>query len=116
MREMVAVAVMPCSEGPAYVPSRVVVCEHCGADCWLSEKTGDSTIAAAAAMGRAVITCTPCVLRIATARAGLSLCSISAGLSLGESVPIAGTGIIGKRIRSANVLRNAVDRSTAHAE
>lgn len=53
---------MRCDEGEAYVPSRVVQCGRCGADCWLSEETGDATIETARRVAGAVIfTCRPCL-------------------------------------------------------
>ena len=57
---VMAAVVMRCDEGEPYVPSRVVQCARCGADCWLSEKTGDSTLALASATGDAEINCMPC--------------------------------------------------------
>jgi hypothetical protein len=56
------VLVARCDESPAYVPSRVVNCAVCHAECWLSEKTGDSTVAAAVASGDGRIMCTRCLL------------------------------------------------------
>jgi hypothetical protein len=55
------VLVMRCDEGPPYVPSRVVTCSGCGAGCWLSEYSGASTLALAAAMGSPEILCEPCL-------------------------------------------------------
>jgi len=46
------------------VPARVVQCSDCGADCWLSRQTGDSTIALARLSGggqEPQILCLPCV-------------------------------------------------------
>lgn len=58
------VLVMRCDEGPAWVPSRVVQCSCCGDDCWLSKKTGDSTVAASlATSGEALFCCHPCLER-----------------------------------------------------
>lgn len=55
-----AALVMRCDEGEAWVPSRVVQCSRCGADCWLSLYSGDSTLALAAATGDPEINCGPC--------------------------------------------------------
>lgn len=57
-----AALVMRCDSGPAYVPSRVVQCARCGADCWLSEYSGDSTLALARATGDPEINCEPCFM------------------------------------------------------
>lgn len=55
-----AALVMRCDEGPAWVPSRVVRCERCGTDCWLSLKTGNETLRLAIATGDPQINCMPC--------------------------------------------------------
>jgi hypothetical protein len=53
---------MRCDEGAAWVPSRVIECDGCGADCWLSEYSGEDTLAAARAMeGRLVVWCRRCL-------------------------------------------------------
>jgi hypothetical protein len=57
-----AALVMRCDEGDAHVPSRVVQCTRCGADCWLSLKTGDATLRLAAETGDPRILCNPCLL------------------------------------------------------
>lgn len=56
------ILVMRCDAGPAHVPSRVVQCAACSADCWLSEASGDATIALAQRVAGAVIfTCRSCL-------------------------------------------------------
>lgn len=55
-----AAVVMRCEDGPAAVPSRVVKCARCGADCWLSLYSGNSTLALAAVTGDPQINCGPC--------------------------------------------------------
>lgn len=55
------ILVMRVDQGPAHVPSRVVQCSSCGADCWLSRYSGPSTIALAAAAGDASFCCTQCL-------------------------------------------------------
>lgn len=55
-----AAIVMRCDEGEAWVPSRIVQCARCGADCWLSLKSGASTLTAAAQTGDPEINCWPC--------------------------------------------------------
>ena len=63
---VVRVADMPTS----VVPSRVVQCTGCGADCWLSLATGDSTLALSAHLsGDHRIWCAQC-LQEAVAVAG----------------------------------------------
>jgi len=57
----VPVLVMRCDEGDALVPSRVVRCSACGADCWLSRRTGAGTLARARASGDGKILCGPCL-------------------------------------------------------
>lgn len=64
------VLVSPCSAGPAAVPSRVIVCGGCGADCWLSEYSGASTLALAQMVsesGEVLILCSDCLVASAHA-------------------------------------------------
>lgn len=63
MRGLVPVLVARVSDGEAAVPSRVVSCASCGADCWLSIKTGNSTLALASIHGTPMLTCMPCLER-----------------------------------------------------
>lgn len=51
---------MRCDEGEAHVPSRVVKCARCEADCWLSLYSGESTLKLAAMTGDPEINCGPC--------------------------------------------------------
>jgi hypothetical protein len=60
-RGLMAVLVLRCDEGEPAVPSRVVQCCVCGADCWLGIATGDSTLALGAFLGAPDITCRPCI-------------------------------------------------------
>jgi hypothetical protein len=55
-----AALVMRCDEGPAAVPSRVVNCARCGADCWLSLYSGEQTLTLARLTGDPEINCGPC--------------------------------------------------------
>lgn len=70
------VLVMRCDEGPAHVPSDVVTCFSCGADCWLSKFSGASTIAASQqTAGESLLVCQPCLdaaLRLAATLGGSS--------------------------------------------
>ena len=66
------VAVMRCADAPVpYVASVTVTCTGCGADCWLSARTGAGTIAMAARYGDAAILCSQCLRE--KARQGLTL-------------------------------------------
>jgi hypothetical protein len=58
-----AALVMRCDEGPPAVPSVVVQCDVCGADCWLSKYSGQSTLALARITGDDQINCGPCFMR-----------------------------------------------------
>jgi hypothetical protein len=61
------VLVLRCSERPvSWVPSIVVACATCGADCWLSASTGAGTIAAARALGTAEFVCDSCEKQLKT--------------------------------------------------
>jgi hypothetical protein len=55
----VPVLVIRCTEKPA-VPSHVVVCAVCGADCWLSDYSGAATMRLAEQLGSPEIVCEPC--------------------------------------------------------
>jgi len=50
-----------CDQGPAAVPSDVVRCEGCGADCWLSQYSGPSVRALAAQTGDPRLLCGRCL-------------------------------------------------------
>lgn len=56
---IVPILVVRCTTEAA-VPSRIVKCEWCNEDCWLSDYSGDSTIALAESMGTAAFTCSQC--------------------------------------------------------
>lgn len=58
---MSPVLVMRCDEGEAAVPSRVVVCVACGADCWLSLYSGEQTLEVGRRTGDPRIMCRPCL-------------------------------------------------------
>lgn len=65
------VLVVRCTTEPA-VPSTVVTCAVCREDCWLSVRTGPSTVALARSLsenGEIFIMCTAC-LDVAMAAAG----------------------------------------------
>lgn len=46
-----------------WVPSDIVQCAGCGADCWLSKYSGQSTLALAATLGDARIFCASCLMK-----------------------------------------------------
>lgn len=58
-----SVLVARCDSGPPAVPSVIVQCVGCGADCYLSKYSGASILAAAALMGDARIFCQPCLIK-----------------------------------------------------
>jgi hypothetical protein len=52
------------ADHPPAVPSRTVTCAWCSEDCWLSQYSGDSTLALARSQsetGEIVITCAVCL-------------------------------------------------------
>jgi hypothetical protein len=52
------------ADHPPAVPSRIVTCGVCSADCWLSKYSGDGTLALARShseTGEIVITCSVCL-------------------------------------------------------
>jgi hypothetical protein len=56
------VGVAPCTLTEPVVPSSVVQCGKCSADCWLSLKTGESVIEAAKQLGPyGGFMCLPCL-------------------------------------------------------